>query len=507
MRNGVAVAANQGDVVLKGDVLQTAAGSSLGVAFIDGTAFFLSASARMAVTELVYTPNGTNNSAFMSIVQGTVTFVAGQVAKTGDMKVDTPVATMGIRGTAVFVQIGANDGTGKFAVLTERGGETGTFQLFDKAGNFIGNVSSSSLATQISGAGIGQIQILQVQLTPAEQQVAQGLLSQVYDVIQSFQQGPQLTPREGNAPGAGSSGSSTPTDQDLQQNPLLEVNPPQLPQANNSGPNANTANQETQSNVVVTEASFESSAVEGGMIVAGTVAGSGGPIIFRPFDPLPPGLVFNPDGSFTFDPTVAAYDHLAQGTVQEIAFHYEGLNNAGAVVVRGVLNLTVTGTNDVPVAFAVVEAFAEGDGTATGQLLATDVDDGASLTFTLIGEAPEGLVLNPNGSFTFDASDARFNYLAVGQQEIFQFTYQVSDGLGGTAMAEATVTVTGTNDVPVITSATTTGEFTPGDLQGGGGGGGGGEGGVAAGPIGGNSLVNGLGGSAGFGEQVLAGER
>src|SRR5262245_19540813 len=74
-------------------------------------------------------------------------------------------------------------------------------------------------------------------------------------------------------------------------------------------------------------------------------------------------------------------------------------------------------------------------------------------------------------------------------------------------MAEATITVTGTNDAPVITGGTTTGDFTPGGQQGGGGG----EGGVAvvaaaaaAGPVGGNALVNGLGGSAGFGEQSLA---
>jgi VCBS repeat-containing protein len=507
IRNGVAIAASQGDVVLKGDVLQTAQGSSLGVAFLDGTAFFLSASARMAVTDLVYTPNGTNNSAFMSIVQGTVTFVAGQVAKTGDMKVDTPVATMGIRGTAVFVQIGANDGTGKFAVLTERGGETGTFQLFDKAGNFIGNVSSSSLATQISGAGIGQIQILQVPLTPAEQQIAQGLLNQVYDVIQSFQQGPQLTPREGNAPGSGSSGSSSPNDQDLFKNPIPEVNPPQLPQANNTGPSTNNANVE-QTSVVVTDASFERSAVEGGTLVTGTVGG-GGIITFRAVDPLPPGLTFNPDGTFSFDPTVSAYDHLAQAEVQQIAFHYEGLNNGGAVVVRGVLNLIVTGTNDTPVAFTIVDTVAEGTVTTQGQLLAHDVDDHATLTFSVVGELPPGLVVHSNGTFSFDATNPAYDHLAVGEQEVFHFTYQVTDEFGAVSEpAEATITVTGTNDAPVITGGTTTGSFTPGGQQGGGGGEGGGAvvaaAAAAAGPVGGNALVNGLGGSAGFGEQSLA---
>ena len=44
--------------------------------------------------------------------------VAGKVAKTGNMKFDTPVATMGIRGTTPNVEV-ADDGTVKFSTLVE----------------------------------------------------------------------------------------------------------------------------------------------------------------------------------------------------------------------------------------------------------------------------------------------------------------------------------------------------------------------------------------------------
>ena len=54
---------------------------------------------------MVYDPNGSDNKSLLSLVQGTISFVAGATAKHGDMKVDTPVATMGIRGTAVLVEI------------------------------------------------------------------------------------------------------------------------------------------------------------------------------------------------------------------------------------------------------------------------------------------------------------------------------------------------------------------------------------------------------------------
>jgi len=70
-------------------------------------------------------------------VAGTISFVAGETAKHGDMKVDTPVATMGIRGTAVLVEIDFDvpqNGVpnAKFQVLVEPDGHTGNYVLYDK---------------------------------------------------------------------------------------------------------------------------------------------------------------------------------------------------------------------------------------------------------------------------------------------------------------------------------------------------------------------------------------
>ena len=138
IRNGVSIILNQGDNIDKGDVLQSGADSTLGVTFIDGTVFGLSSNARMVVNEMVYDPNGSNNSSLLSLVAGTISFVAGETAKHGDMKVDTPVATMGIRGTAVLVEIDFNvpnqNGLpdAKFQVLVEPDGTTGSYILFDK---------------------------------------------------------------------------------------------------------------------------------------------------------------------------------------------------------------------------------------------------------------------------------------------------------------------------------------------------------------------------------------
>ena len=108
-----------GDLIYRGDVLQTGADGVLGITFADGSSFNVSRNAKMEVDEFVYDPKGNSNSSRMNLVKGTFTFIAGEIAHTGDMKVDTPVATMGIRGTAPRVEI-AEDGTTKFTTLIEK---------------------------------------------------------------------------------------------------------------------------------------------------------------------------------------------------------------------------------------------------------------------------------------------------------------------------------------------------------------------------------------------------
>jgi hypothetical protein len=160
IRNGVSVTLNVGDQVQKGDVVQAGAESSLTLTFIDGTVFGLSANARMVLNEMVYDPQGSANSSLLSLIQGTITFVAGETAHNGNMRVDTPVATMGIRGTAVLVEIGfevpAQGGTPpvKFQVLVEPGGRVGSYFLYNKTtGALMGQVNQAGQVTSITGGG------------------------------------------------------------------------------------------------------------------------------------------------------------------------------------------------------------------------------------------------------------------------------------------------------------------------------------------------------------------
>ena len=206
IRNGVSIELHIGDGVQKGDVIQTGSDSSVGLTCVDGTAFGMTSNARMVMNEMIYDPNGSSNSSLISLVQGTITFVAGQTAKNGNMRVETPVATMGIRGTAVLVEIAANDGPTKFSVLAEPDGHTGSFNLYDKVtGQLIGTVSQAGQVTFVSSLGIGQPPTAVEQLkTLQDQQNEKFIIQQVFQLF--F---PNYNPDNANPKGPKFGSSST----------------------------------------------------------------------------------------------------------------------------------------------------------------------------------------------------------------------------------------------------------------------------------------------------------
>ena len=216
IRNGVAVALHVGDPVFKSDVIQTGANSSAGIGFPDGTALNLIANTRMALNDYSYDPNGTSNVALVSLVQGTFAFVAGRVAHTGDMKIETPVATMGIRGTTGWVQeiatVTANVGnvTYSFAVVDDFNSTGhGQYDLIDANGNIIATVSQTGYVTFVTPQGPGVPPLVSTEpMTNSQLGFEQQIIQQVFGVLNSINNpnpNPQSTP--------GTPGSGTPPNQ------------------------------------------------------------------------------------------------------------------------------------------------------------------------------------------------------------------------------------------------------------------------------------------------------
>ena len=131
------------DVIFKGDVLQTAVNGTLGITFDDATTFSLRPNSRIAVDEFVYQARGTNNIAAFDVVRGTIAFVASAVAKTGDMKIVTPTATIGIRGTTGIIEVPTAVAAGAAAQSTiklypDADGRVGRIELFGRDGRSLG---------------------------------------------------------------------------------------------------------------------------------------------------------------------------------------------------------------------------------------------------------------------------------------------------------------------------------------------------------------------------------
>ena len=157
-------------------------------------------------------------------------------------------------------------------------------------------------------------------------------------------------------------------------------------------------------------------------------------------------LVLNSNGTYTYslnnaNPTVQA---LGVGESLTETFTYQ--ITAGGQTSSTTLTITINGTNDAPV--AVDNNYTATEDTpliiaAPAGLLSNDTDiDGDTLTPSIVNGPTNGILsLNADGSFTYTPNS---NYSGPDF-----FTYQVSDGHGGTDTATVVINVNSANDNPV----------------------------------------------------------
>ena len=190
--------------------------------------------------------------------------------------------------------------------------------------------------------------------------------------------------------------------------------------------------------------------------------------------------------NWTFSAQDKSFDYLAVGETVTFTYTVQVDDHHGGVVTQPV-TITITGTNDTPVITSGTQAAtlqeipgAHGSNTpetATGTVTFTDLDlsDTHAVTITgvaasdtttgldssaMLGWLSLGALTDSSGgvtgskSWTFTAPDHYFDYLALGEQVTLTYTVQVDDHHGGVVTQPVTITVTGTNDTPVITSGT-----------------------------------------------------
>ena len=191
--------------------------------------------------------------------------------------------------------------------------------------------------------------------------------------------------------------------------------------------------------------------------VNGQTAGVGIPV------ELPSGalLIVNPDGSYQYDPN-GAYD-LANGATATDSFEYTVSDGEGGFAeAEAVINLTGVGQGPV----ASDDSYTTDEDTAiSGNVVIDDTGNGpdadadsdqitvVSVEGRSIADGPVTLVsgavvtMASDGSFTYDPAGARDD-IASGAFDVDTFTYEISDGFGGSDTGGAFITVSGLNDAP-----------------------------------------------------------
>ena len=188
-------------------------------------------------------------------------------------------------------------------------------------------------------------------------------------------------------------------------------------------------------------------------------------------DPIP-GLTITPNGAWRFDATGNAYQSLAQGETREITVSYVVTDTPGATDTASFV-ITVTGTNDVPVVQVtdVVGGATElvtpaGNLSDSGTISFTDVDlidlhtvsevtpseDAlGTLTATVSTGTDDSTGLGGVITWDYSVAASAVEYIASGETKEETFTFSLLDGQGGSVERTITITITGTNDAPILT--------------------------------------------------------
>jgi hypothetical protein len=169
------------DPIYEQDTLQTNVNSTLGITFDDQTTFSLSANTRIVIDQFVYQEGGAGNAASLNVAAGTAAFVASLVAKTGDMKIATPQATLGIRGTTGIVDVpqGAGAAAPTVKLYPDSDGHVGSIDVFDRQGGRLGALTQGSSAFIFRSGPGGRIAVVPYQIPPAEAARDRGVLQRL----------------------------------------------------------------------------------------------------------------------------------------------------------------------------------------------------------------------------------------------------------------------------------------------------------------------------------------
>ena len=136
----------------------------------------------------MYEDGGKQNAGVFDVAKGTVAFVAAAVAKTGDMKITTPTATLGIRGTSGLVEVpegatATSKNNVNVKLYPDADGRVGRIEVNDRAGAQLGFLTQGSSGFTIRpGAGGMRFAAVPISITPQMMARDTGFVRQVHSM-------------------------------------------------------------------------------------------------------------------------------------------------------------------------------------------------------------------------------------------------------------------------------------------------------------------------------------
>ena len=107
LRDGRRMATLPGSGLIRGDVLSTGATGTLGVILRDDTVLSLGPSTETRIEQFVFEPAEKKLGMVLQVSRGLISYISGRISKLspGSVRIETPVATLGIRGTRLVARI------------------------------------------------------------------------------------------------------------------------------------------------------------------------------------------------------------------------------------------------------------------------------------------------------------------------------------------------------------------------------------------------------------------
>ncbi len=108
-----------GTPIYEGDIIETSADGAVNIIFIDETEFAVSEDARLAIDEYVFDPATSEGTTNFSLLRGVFVFTSGVIGRDDpdDVEIETPVGSIGIRGTIIAGKITSDGSDSEITVI------------------------------------------------------------------------------------------------------------------------------------------------------------------------------------------------------------------------------------------------------------------------------------------------------------------------------------------------------------------------------------------------------